>query len=71
MANMIETKKWYESRGVVGSVLGFVFVVLGFVGYTVSPEEQEMAIVAFTMLGASVANIIAFVGRIKANKTIE
>jgi hypothetical protein len=66
----MDTKAWYLSRGVWGSVVVIGAMLLKQFGHDISPELQgqmvDFAINAVTLVGGAVA----LWGRIKATKTI-
>ncbi len=64
------TKKWYQSRGVIGSMISIIALAASFVGYKITPAEQvaavELTLQAIALGGA----LLAWYGRIKATKRI-
>ncbi len=69
-----ETKKWWQSRGIIGPAITMATVVLGFFGVKVDAATSQIvldqtmgAIGAVTALGGSLLGII---GRLRAKKTI-
>jgi len=81
---MFETKEWWKSKGVWGSLVVILSSAAGLLGYVVTPEEQAAAIDmaghgvdlghrAFE-LGVEVAaffgGLVAFWGRITAKSAI-
>ena len=70
MADLIDTKAWYLSRGVIGPVLGVVAIAAGLAGYTFGPEDQEALMLAITTIGGAIGNLIGVYGRVKATKKI-
>ncbi len=67
---MGESKAWYASKGVVGGVVAVLSVVLGALGYNVSPEDQEAVVAAVSAIGAGVGGLVAIYGRLRANRKI-
>lgn len=68
---MEDTKKWYESRGVIGGIIVLAATIGGFFGYTIDQETQGQ-LVDMIMAGiTAVGGIVAIWGRVRANKTIK
>jgi uncharacterized membrane protein len=65
------TKKWYESRGVIGGVIVLAATVGGFFGYTVSAEEQNLLVELILALVTAAGGIVGICGRVRANKQIK
>lgn len=63
-------KKWYESKTIWGGLITILSIVIGVFGYTLSPEDAELLVGAFTAIGAAVGGIVGIVGRVKATKAI-
>lgn len=66
----MDNKAWYLSRGVWGSVVVILAMLLKSFGHEISPDLQgamvDNAIAVVTVIGG----VIALVGRVKATKTI-
>lgn len=68
---MQQQKKWYQSKGVWGSLLAIIALAVGYFGYEFTPESQESAALALSALVGAVMNILAIFGRVKATKQIK
>lgn len=66
---MDDTKKWYQSSGVWGSVGSVMSFVLIYFGYNVE-GMQEMVTSSGLALGGAIAALVGLYGRIKASKRI-
>jgi uncharacterized membrane protein YjjB (DUF3815 family) len=73
----METKKWYLSKGVDGSLASItgtvaliVVVVLRMFGVDAAGEQESIALLASAAIGL-VGGIIALIGRLKAKTRIE
>lgn len=71
----METKKWYQSKTIWGSIIMLLSMVMGSVtGVQIGQAEQDSTantVVALAEgLGTLVGFILTIIGRIKANKTI-
>lgn len=63
-------KKWYLSRGVIGSIIAFLAVVAGFFGISITEGTQvELTDAVFGIIG-SIGALLALIGRIKAKENI-
>ncbi len=74
---MDETKKWYESAGVIGGIVAALSGAAGLFGYAITPADQAVLTTSVSQvlqLGAAVTTIvggaIAVWGRVRASKTI-
>lgn len=71
----METKKWYESKGMWGALVTVALVVLrllGMTGIAELVETESGSIVEWIVaLGLLIGSALAFVGRLKATKKIE
>lgn len=65
------TKKWYESRGVIGGIIVLAATIGGFFGYTVSAEEQNLLVELILALVTAAGGIVGICGRVRANKQIK
>ena len=68
---MEETKKWYESKGVLGGFVTILVIILGAFGYTISPEDQKVIIAAVSAIVATGSSLVGVYGRVKATKKIQ
>lgn len=67
---MEDTKKWWQSKGVIGSVVGLAALAARFFGYDLSPEaENQLAANALELIAAAGA-LLSLVGRLVASKRI-
>lgn len=71
----MDTKQWYQSKGIWGTLIAGLSLLLQLTGVAdVSPEEQGALsdnIVGLTLAGGEIFGIIlAFIGRLKAKQTI-
>lgn len=70
MVDTVETKKWYASKGVWGSVLAIGAGAAGIFGYTIDADMQVQAVELLAAGGSVVGGLIALVGRLLASKAI-
>ena len=70
----METKKWWKSKGIDGSLSSLVTMViifgLGIFGIEAEMERESIALIFAALIGI-VSNIIALIGRLKAKTRIE
>ncbi len=59
----MNTKPWYKSKTIIGSIVAILALIAGAFGYEVGPEAQEELVTA--LIGV-VAGGFAIYGRIKA-----
>lgn len=71
------TKAWWQSTGVWGSLVAIVASVLGVAGYTLTPDDQttivngvEQAVHIGLEVSSLIGAAVALWGRIRATKTI-
>lgn len=65
-----DTKRWWESKGVLGAIIVVVSIVAGQLGYQVAPEDQgALTDQVFDMVGI-VGALIALIGRLAATKQV-
>ena len=70
MAETIETKPWYLSKGLMGSIIAALPTALGILGFKLDPsfgEAVNALIVAGTTLGGAA---LSFWGRLTAVKKL-
>lgn len=74
---MEDTKKWWQSTGVLGSIVTVIAAAAGFAGYAITPADQLAMVDGAMKLGVLVTDAAAFVGglvslwgRIRATKMI-
>jgi len=68
---MNDTIKWYESKGVIGSLVVVGAGLAGMVGYTISPEDQTTLVELVISVITTVFGALAWFGRVKATKRVE
>jgi hypothetical protein len=72
----METKAWYESKTIWGSIISVGALVAGFFGIKdeVDPETQaklvDNIVVIAGAVGSVIGTVLSIYGRIKANATI-
>lgn len=67
---MVESKKWYMSKGLWGSVVTIVSSCAAFFGVMISPDMQAELTVLILSLITAVSGFVGFVGRLLATKQI-
>jgi hypothetical protein len=67
---MEETKPWYASKTVWGSVVAIASAGLMVVGVTISPDMMGPLAEALAALGTAAGSLFALYGRIVATKKI-
>ena len=72
-----ETKAWWQSSGIWGSLVVVVSAGAGVIGYTIAPDDQAHLVTAatksvelVTQAVALVGGVLALVGRVRATKRI-
>ena len=69
----METKKWYESKGVNGSIVAIIttlsMLLLRAFGYDAETESASIGEI-ITIIMALIGSIIALIGRLKASKKV-
>lgn len=68
---MEQTKKWYQSKTIWGSIITILSIVAGVAGYQIDPSMQQELVNDFAGIGAIVGSLIAVYGRITANAKIK
>jgi len=67
----MDTKKWFQSKGVWGSLIAGAAVVAGFFGIQFGIEDQaELIEIIMAIIGAS-AGVIGIYGRVTASTVIK
>ncbi len=69
--NSYVTKKWYESKTIIGVLVVVISQLGGLYGYTIDEQAQKDLAELLSVLGTSVGSLIAVVGRLKAQKQIQ
>ncbi|UWQ93001.1 hypothetical protein K3727_09550 [Rhodobacteraceae bacterium M382] len=67
---MIATKSFLKSKGVMGGAFSIGTLVVGALGYSISPEDVQGAILAAAAIANAVGSIVAIIGRVRATKRI-
>ena len=67
----MESKKWYQSKSVMGSVVTLIAMVLGIFGFGMGAEDQATLVNIVVGAGGFVGSILAIYGRVKASKKIK
>lgn len=65
-----DTKKWYQSKGIIGGIVTILAVALGAFGYQLAPEDQTQLIEAVSAIGGVIGGLLAIWGRMAATKNI-
>lgn len=65
-----DTKRWWESKGVLGAIIVVLSIVAGQLGYEVTPADQgALTDHVFDLVGIGGA-ILALIGRLTATKQV-
>ena len=67
----METKPWYTSSSIWGSIIVVVSMAISAVGYTIDQETQTQIVNLIMSIVALAGSAIAIYGRIKATKQIK
>lgn len=67
---MEESKHWYESKGVLSSLVVIAAAAAGMRGYVIDETTQSEIVELVFLLVTAVGGVGALYGRIKATKTI-
>jgi len=67
---MHETKKWYESKTIWGSIITVAAAAAGFFGYGIDADTQGQIVSNITALIAAAGGILSAIGRLTADKEI-
>lgn len=67
---MNDSQSWYQSRAVLSGIVAVIAGVLGLLGYSMTPEDQESMITLVSAIGAVLSGSTAVYYRIKATKQI-
>jgi len=68
---MTETKKWWQSKTIWGSIVTLVAVVASLAGYQIDTETQNQLVTNITNIVAAVGSLIAVYGRVTASAKIK
>ena len=66
----MDTKKWYQSKTILGSIAAVASVVLGYFGFTFGAEDQAQAVEAVLAIIGGAGGLVAVYGRVKAEQKI-
>lgn len=69
--NSYVTKKWYESKTIIGVLVVIISQLGGLYGYTIDEQAQKDLAEVLSVLGTGVGSLIAVLGRLKAQKQIK
>jgi hypothetical protein len=68
---MEDSKAWYASKGIWGSVVAIGAGIAGTIwGVSVTEADQTTIVSAITAVGGAVGGLIALWGRLKASKKV-
>ena len=67
---MNDTKAWYQSKSVWGSIITIGSMVAAIVGTPITPADQQMLITLTTTAAGSVGALVSLVGRLVAKDRI-
>jgi len=68
---MQQVKPFYKSKGVIGSIVVLVGVIVQALGYTFGPDEQQLAVTLVSAIIEALGGLVALWGRITATKQIK
>lgn len=66
----MNSKPWYESRGIWGALVTIAVAALSLAGITIQPDEQAQFVDLLMVFGAGVGGVLSLVGRIKARSRV-
>ncbi len=69
--NSYVTKKWYESKTIIGVVVIVISQIGSIYGYNVDEQAQKDLVEVLSTLGTALGSLIAVIGRMKAEKKIQ
>jgi hypothetical protein len=67
---MNDVKSIFASKTVWGGAIAVAAAILGFLGYTVAPEDQTALVEAIASIGSAIGGAVAIYGRVVATKRI-
>jgi len=67
----MQSKEWYKSKSVWGSVISFAAIVAGAFGYTFGAEDQAALVDTIMQVVAGAGVLLAMYGRLVAKTTIQ
>lgn len=68
---MNETKSWYQSKTVWGSIITLVSMAAAFAGAPIAAADQQSLITLTTTAAGSLGAIVSLIGRVVAKDRIE
>ena len=71
MADLVETKSMWASKGVWGGIIAVVASAAGIWGYSITPADQANIVELVTSVVALGGGALAIVGRIMASKKVQ
>lgn len=63
-------KKWWQSKGTIGSIVAVAAIAFGFAGYNIDGELQSDVVNTVTDVVALGGAVLALIGRLVATKEI-
>lgn len=66
----MDSKKWYQSKTIWGSLVAVFAVVAGYLGFDVGAEDQQIIVDAVFAIVGGAGGLLAVYGRVKAEKNI-
>lgn len=67
---MDNIKPWYQSKGVWGSVIAFVAIVAGMLGFDLTDADQESLAEIAVAIGGALAALVGLIGRLTARARV-
>lgn len=67
---MTDTKPWWQSTSIWGSVVAIIAMVASFFGFTLDADAQQTVLTIITEIVGVVGAAIALIGRIRAKTTV-
>ena len=66
----METKQWYQSTSILGSIVTVIALFASIFNYTIDVEAQDQIVSIIIAVFGLVGSVYAIVGRVKATKSI-
>jgi hypothetical protein len=66
-----QSKPWYQSTGVMGSIVAVMAAAGGFFGYSISPDDQREIVLWVSQAAGLVGGLTAWWGRVSATRRIQ
>ena len=67
---MEDTKKWWQSKGVIGSLVSVAALAARLFGFDIDPAAEQALIAHALEIGAAIGSMMGLYGRIVADKRI-